>query len=622
MPTQYVKSKEISKASKDEKRSKIMSDDEMKMIDDMLTKISNNKGNMGSIYRQWTKEQEAYEAEQAIIPERPNTRVNIVNSNIEGQLAALVEQNIAIMARGQSAGDEKFAEWARIGVEWTFKKNKFKQIMQVHERRRLLFGCGILKVSWNADAINGFGIAKIAPPPINKMFIDTKIKDLLKFQEAEYIAETLQMSERQVKKMYGEEKSEAVDYGNIQIENTNVFSEEDTIDDDNSITVIQWWERNEDMLRLIEFSGDGVLLYDSHKTGERDNQDADSEMNPEPYYENVDNKYPYFMTGMYPIEGQLWGFGDGKLLLPLQSMINEFYDKIRIASKPNMVFYDPDSQVDLDGVNDNSYDPIPCRDPNKNVRSVEWGQVNNSWWQMLEAIHAEVQRVTRFSNLMLGQQASTSTATEAAIQQQQGSAATNNKKNILQETLSEMAGYIVALMMEYYTEAKAFRITDEKDDYTWIDFRQLKEVPSLIPATDGFIKRFRKNPNNVDKETPKWEVLKDSEGNDLTKNVDLDLDITIGAGLPSNKSFLWQMTQQLSTLEIEGQSAIHYEEFRYILKELFGLPLMEMDDIIKQRQAEQQKITESGGVQLPNANVQGLTTQLPPTGGGVNGNNR
>jgi len=150
----------------------------------------------------------------------------------------------------------------------------------------------------------------------------------------------------------------------------------------------------------------------------------------------------------------------------------------------------------------------------------------------------------------------------------------------------------------------------------------------LIPATDGFMKEFKADINNRGKETPKWEVLKDADGNDMTKNVDLDLIITIGAGLPSNKAFLWQMFQQLSTLVVENQSVIHYEEFRYILKEMFGLPLMEADEIVKQQQAEQQAMAAAGGAitnpsSLGNvANGNPNTIESPQTGGGAIGNNK
>ena len=51
---------------------------------------------------------------------------------------------------------------------------------------------------------------------------------------------------------------------------------------------------------------------------------------------------------MYSREGNLWGYGDGKLLLPLQKLINELYDKIRIASRPNLLLFDINSELSLD----------------------------------------------------------------------------------------------------------------------------------------------------------------------------------------------------------------------------------------------------------------------------------
>lgn len=613
--------RKVTRADKDSKRSAVMSPEQMEEANEWLIRLTQNQGYMQEIYGRWAKEDEAYKGDQPKQANRPNTRVNIINANIEGQVAMVVDQNLSAMVRGEAPGDEKFAEWARVGIEWALKKNSIKRIVATHERRRIKHGVGFFKVSWDADAFKKFGLAKLSVPPINKILVDGKIKDPLRFQEAEYVAEILRMSEDQIEDTYGEDYAEAVDYGRYYIEDQVAFVEEQTEDDDDGVTVLQIWSRHKGMLRVQEITACGVILYDSHKDKSRSEHGGGTH---ESYYDFVNDMYPYFMTVLYPEEGTIWGFGDCKLMTPLQNMINDLYDKIRLTAKPNMVLFDPDSEVDLSDFDTNSLAPVPCYKPNESVNSVSWGQVNESWWRLLGAIHEEVQRVTRFSALMTGGRGNAESATEAAIQQQQGNAATDHKKLMLQETLAEVCGYMLALMMQFYTEAKAFRLTDEKDkaSYTWVDFREFTKVPVQIPATEGYIRQFMER--NPGAETPKWQLLEGKGGKPETKDVDLDIQIDIGAGLPKNKAFLYQMTQQWAQTQVGGQPVMSIDEVRYIIKEFLGLPLNGQPPQMTTNERGEPVVAQPGMAQQ-GANVEGITANGRPamqeqSGGGNSGN--
>lgn len=586
--------KNVSKAEKTYKREQFMTQDEMRMVDDYMVKINQVKGDMVELYSEWSDIEVAYKGEQPKVDGRPNTRINILNANIEGQIASIIDQNMAVVCRGESPSDENYAEFARIGLDWTFRKNYIKKIIDQHERRRLKFGAGILKVHFNPDAISGYGLTKITCVPLNKVFIDGKIKDPLTVQDAEYIAEAIRMSKSQGEQIYGKEKMSIVELGTYTIEDTTIFADEETMDDEDGFTLVQLWCKHEGTLRLIEFSGCGSLLYDSHKTGDRKTNQKKSKYDHSSYYQFVNDKYPYFFTCLYPIEGQLWGFGDGKLLQPLNDMLNDLYDKIRIAARPSLILFDPSSEVDLENFDEDSFNPKPANlASGQVVQTVQWGTVNESWWRLLASVHQEAQRVTRFSDLMMGQSSSAGTATEATIQQQQGNSSTDQKKQILEVTLQEMCEYILGIMMDSYTEAKAYRLTEEKDEFVWIDFRDLKNVPIMKPATLDYIKKYRqglRDNGKDDSEIPEWEILTNEKtGEPYTKNVDLDIEISIGAGLPKNKAFLWQMIEKLSqmmSVDASGMQKpiVSYEELREFIKKFVGLPLedAEVDEMLQQ----------------------------------------
>ena len=136
----------LSKEKNHLRREKFMSDDEFKKIDDYICKIIQNRADMGDLYSRWEKEEEAYKADQPTVADRPNSRVNIVNANVEGQIAVLVDQTLSVTTRGEGPSDHNYAEWARIGLDWTLRKNKIKNVIAQHERRRLKFGNAFFNV--------------------------------------------------------------------------------------------------------------------------------------------------------------------------------------------------------------------------------------------------------------------------------------------------------------------------------------------------------------------------------------------------------------------------------------------------------------------------------------------
>lgn len=554
---------------KENKIRDFMSEEDSRMVDDLLTKINIRLGEMGDLYERWEKEQEAYSGSQEIEENAPNSRVNLVNANIEGQVAMLVDNAIAVNCKGQGPSDVGFADWGRIGLDWTLRRNSIKRKIGRHERRRLLFGTGLFKIAWNPEAINGFGLVDIRTTPLNTFVIDGKITDIDDFELAEYMGEFMPRSKKWAVAAYGDMAYAIKSGGSDQ---AVVFRKENSQDDEDLYWHFQIWLKTEGKLRLIEFSDDGVLLYDSFK--EWDGRKFKEIKDPAPYYRK--NQYPYFMTNLYYEEGQLWGFGDGKLLRPLQDMINDLYDQVRKQARPSLIFFDPASDVDLEGIG-TSDTPVPCTDPNRNVRVVETGQVNPALWQTLSSIHLEVQRVIRFSELMLGQSTRSQTATEANIQAQQGGSGIDHKKGQLQETLIMMCEYILDIMIEKYDSGKAFRLDEDKDDFQWVDFRKLDNVPVMTPASQSYQQDFKQQ--WPDREAPQFEILKDETGEDMTKTVELDIDISIGQGMPKNKAFLWQMAERLGAIVIDGQQLIHYAEMRKFCREFLGLPLDENMDV-------------------------------------------
>lgn len=581
------------RVAKDLYRSDFMTNDEMNEINNFITLLNENVGRMNALYTEWEEQEEAYLANQAEEEDLPNSRMNIVLSTIEGMVSMLVNQNIAVITKGEGPEDDKYAEWAKIALDWAFRKNNLIHKVAIHERRRAKFGNAWFKLVWDESFAGGFGLPKIMCPPLNKVFVDTKIRDYLRLDEADYIAETIQCSRNFAIETYGESKANVINYGINIYRDNGCFQEDDTpMESDEEWTLIQVWSKNEGYLRLREISGCGVLLWDSHKEGDRQTNQIRKKVKANQYYKYVDNQYPYFFNIKYPQEGTLYGIGDAKLLMPLQNMLNELYDKIRIQMRPNLIGVDAHSDIDIEGFDDNSFNPVYYDGAKLNNRppfqSIPWGTINQDIWQLINMVHDEAQRITRWSDIMIGQGKTAETATEAAITQQQGNTHVDHEKAKLELTLSSLAKYMLGMMMDKYKGGKAFRIHgDDVDKYNWIDFSKMTNVPAQIPASQSFQDAFMAN--NPGAEVPKWENLEEN-GKAETKHVELDIEINVGSGLPKNKAFIWQMIEKLSQMtgiDMEGgqpmpKPAITWKELREFIKDYLGVPLKENEEDMNQ----------------------------------------
>lgn len=621
----------------DLKRIEVMTDEEMTQIDNYLTILSHNESSLSDFFKDWEDIEDKYCNEQPEDEDKPNSRMNVIVSTVEGMVTQIVDKNINCVTQGVGPEDESFANTARTGLNWIFSRNDITDKMEAFVRRRLKFGVAWLKVVFDKEFAGGFGLSKIQVVPNNKVFVDNKVKDVLRLQEAEYIAETINLSKAYAEQVYGYEKAEIIKYGFNEFLFNEAFEENyDVPDCDRQWTLIQWWSRYEGMLRLQEFSSCGVLLYDSHKAGDRKDNQKNSSMDRKSIYKYVSDEYPYFLTVKYPKEGFLYGFGDGKLLDPIQNLINELFDKIRIQARPNLIGIDSHSDIDIEDFDDNSFEPRYYNGAKLQNRpfatSVPWGAVNRDMYELLERVRVEMQRIVRYSDLMMGQSKTADTATEAAIQQQQGNSHVDWEKGVVERLLARVGKYCICLMMEFSKTGKSLRIGEDNEEYDWVDFRQFAEIPVQKPATKGFQDQYKDS--NPGAPIPKYENVTE-KGKDVTKNLDLDLTISVGSGLPKNPAFLWSMIEKLSQLMVIDtdvqppvpKPAINFKEMRKFLKDFLGIPIRGDEQMKKfieefkkmQLQMMQQKMKQGMGTNMgPNPSVPGEQAVMGPGGPGGN----
>jgi hypothetical protein len=558
------------RASKELQRDNFMTEEEKTRINKYVSEIQIASSRLDSEREKWSEIDKYYANKQDDRPKMPNSKMNIICSTVEGEIAEMLEQDFATAVKAEDPASLEYAKGVKLFLDWTLRKNHFNKKQETHERRRIKFGIGIFKVCFDETAFGGYGLCKLETPSIDKVYFDSIIGSLDSeaIENSEYIYETINMGYEAAKKFYGKEKADSIDYGVNQYWDGKVFDREIPFDSENAWTLIQRWSKPDGILRVEEFSHDGLLLYDSHKVGTRKDNQKNNKVQKKSYYSKVFDRYPYFVTGVYQEESSLYGFGDGELLLPLQKMINNLYDKIQIAARPPAVLVDSNTNVDIDSFDEDSFAPVyydssPNMEP---IRTVNYGGVNDAWWRLLDYIRSESQRVVRFSDMMIGQSQG-GTATEASINQKQGIKCAYQKQTQFQDTIQDVCEYMVCLAQEYHT-GKYFS-TGKKDEYHYVDLSKDK-VRVMKPAGAGFTREYMAL--HPDSEMPKYEMT------DIEKNPEYNIEITIGAGMPKTPSFLYSMVEKLSqmqSIDEQGQPkpVITWQELREFIKTYLGLSL-------------------------------------------------
>lgn len=525
------------------------------------------KDNHG-LHSDWA-EYEEYWANRSNLPEDdddPGSENNIILPVIESQVADLVDEPLDVMVQGVEPSDDFFAYDVQAILEWTLYNNKLQFKMDDHERNRLKFGTGIWKVWFDPHALRGRGLPIIDSICPSHFFPDPKIKKAWQIQECEFIIQANYQSLFQLRRRFGKRAKAVRPQGNFQY-NLEIFSGEDASEisaeiNDRAILIERWTkeideETGEIYLRLVCVAN-GVLLYDSN--WDEKNRGYKS------YYRR--GRYPFVVTPCYARKGMIWGMGDAELLKPVQDLINELDDQIRMNAR---LMGNIQIVVGLaSGINPKKWTnrpglKIPARDHDawKIVQPPEIPSVIPN--RRIEA-KQEAQEYSGRYDAVEGQRPGGIRAASAILAlQEAGSRRVNHKKLLLQIGLSEVMQLIVDMVAEHYTDEMAFRLLGTPTrQYLWFRGSELNEIPKYIPGQPVL------NEETGEEDVP-LVPLPTGDGSDVEKKVaEFDIMVSIGAGLPQNKAFLYQ-----AVVELQREGLITREEGRLFLKKMMSFPIID-----------------------------------------------
>ena len=548
------------------KKKSIMSDSEIKEAEQFLLwyrRAYQDKQRVGVIEK-WKDVEKYWEGDFEYDDDQATPNTNITNSNVEGRTALLCDQNIGIQVNPREPGDKPFCDMART-----------------------IF-----------DELDGKGMPKIIPIHPSKLFVDPAITDIYNINEAQYIIESENKSIYSAKCEFGDEIADAIIPNLDPVQNILVENEEEQY-----VHLMIWTkyrENGEMKLRLVEMSGDGVILRDTKKKLREHNRKMEEEDEKElfegkkkekrkPLKLFPNAKFPYFLTPDMYRENTIWGKGTAELVLGISDQIDDLDDTLlrnaRLTGNPMSVIANS-SGIDVSKITNEPGQAIPTND----IAGIKWLSPPTIPQYIInkrtELMNNDRQVVTRFTDQMIGkQQSGVDTATESMALQNSGNAMIDHKKGLLQETLGEVFEYALELALLNWNTTMLFRIVGDKGQETFSEFNPdiLNHIPVLTEADtvyrDEYQKKWKeRNPGKKIEELNPDEY-KYMQVDNETRKIQYDLDISVGAGLPNNRAYRYTIVRQMYI-----DKALTKREYRnYMIKQL-GMNIQEYPETEQEQQ--------------------------------------
>lgn len=517
------------------------------------------------LHSTWAKAEDYWLGQQnpAQDADDPGSVTNIIQPIIESMVADLVSEPMEVFVKGWTATDRAAAPHAQMALEWILEKQNLPVKQDRFERQRLKFGTGIWKVYFQGNA-GPLGLPMVDVVGVQNFFPDPKVKQVTDLNLADYVIHAIPRPLSYIRRMWPD-KGKLVQPEPFPRYSTEIFgmapSAYYNITQNQALLLERWSIEDDGRLRKV-VTAHGVLLYDSDKDPQR----------RAGYY--ALDRYPFMPVPCYQREGTIWGFSDYELLKPVQDLINDLDDQIRLNAR---LMGNIQVVVGIaSGINPFKWTAkpglrIPARDINA-WRMVEPPSIPPYVvGRRSEALNYEAQFISGRTDAVEGRRVGSLRAASAIIAlQEAGQKRVNHKKLMAQRGLSDMFATILDYVAEYWTEEQEI---GEEVRWRGADLRQLP-----ILQEDG-------------------SPLLDATGKPMTRRANFDITVNFGAGMPSNKAFVYQ-----AVLEMTQYGLITKEEGRAVIKQVLNWPIIDpwnpVGEFVQQtgQQPRPDQITSTAGM--------------------------
>lgn len=536
------------------------------------------RGELDNYKTEWDELSKMYDCERDPDPRDesyPNSFIPLMTPVVEGQVASMLETDIEYTYTTNNPAHKEFMTKLDAASKYYRSYNQSERHFKDYARMYDLLGNAWVNIAWEKSISNSpdkpKGYPKISIPPILSVLVDGRIKDFKDLQYAEYIIHEIGFqSIGWARKEYGDDKADAISTLMNRYDGTNT---EVLYDDNKTFMLLHIWTRSNEQgnLQLIEMDANGLILRESDPN--------------KPYYEKVDNEYPFYFGRMIPRLGRFYGYGDGKILKPMQECVNKLTDELELAcrfSAQSRTYIDPNAGCDVDQLDSDPSHPVMIKNPSQNVYVANGQGINPVVVQMIQFLLEQAQRATRFSDIMTGnQKGSSATATQINGQLTQGSIGIADKKSDIQQAMAWVDRYCLKLCLEKWDIPFWAELGDGKSEY--IDMKYIAQAPKAIPLTgDSIVAAAEELGNMNSPDFPEYENLYGEDGQAEMTELDYRVTVTLGSGFPKGKND--QYNQVIGLVQINQPDAMGMPNYllpidvaRPILEKITGYKLKSED---------------------------------------------
>lgn len=494
------------------------------------------------------------------------SNTNIINTNIETQVADLMDQNIDIQLRPFDPSDAPYISRARMIGDKILEVNKMPLKMQKITRRFKKFGHTWIRALFNPDLLEGLGCPEIKSVSSADIYPDPAIINAEDVNKGRFFIEAFPATIHWAEQTFGMEKASAIypDYRPYSATKLNkMFSDDIDTSGERYLHILYWCKyrdkNGKEKLRLIQSSGCGVILKDSMK--------FENEKGIAVFPTTREVRYPYWEVFDMERENSIWGKSNASLLYPLQDVADELDNAIlanaRLTGNPKKLVTTA-SGIDPEKIDNTEGQVIISNTPDgyRHVDAPSMPQYIIT--RRDQIIQNERVIVSRVSDQQAGvKQRGVDTATESLALQQNAMKSIDATKTVLQIILADVLMYCMELAIEYWDDGMFFG--DDEKGFEYFTPHQLTEIPILVPTDKTFKDAFKKG--HPDKEIPDYMEKKSKSGKTQTRKLHVMLSVSVGAGIPKNKAFIYNVLN-----ELYGKGAMSLKTYREYMEEYMGIP--------------------------------------------------
>lgn len=519
-------------------------------------------------------------------PEQPGSTTNIIHPIIESEISDLTDKPLAIEAMGREPGDHMYADDVQHMLEFIVDKNQFPVKLDVSEHDRLELGTTIIKVYYDAEALDRKGLPSFEIVSPANFFPDPKWTAAHLLQEGEFqihaVPRSLSWFRRKFPKLGKYVKRQISFPYDPTLDIPTTRTDEVSPITSGKAMAVECYLKDEQGETYCLTVANNILLEDSREVlkGKRLQRR---------------NLFPFVAIPCYGQRGTGWGQGDIELLINTQDLINELDDQIRMAAR---AMGNPQIAIGMNagkGFNERKWTNaaglrIPLRDVAA-FRVIPPVPVSADVVNRREKGFEEANIISGRPDVNRGESPGQGITAASAIiaLQQAGQKVVVHKAKMWKEGWARVLELLYDEMVTNWDEPMWIRINGDKPDFKFVDPSQLQNTQVMVPnlnPQDGedSIKPLMDDPEPMldENQQPVMDEMQQPmmhSPKPMTRTAEFDLKLAIGDGLPSDKAFIYQTLIDLCKVVINGMPVISWKEIRTYLRDQVGIPLDDDDQV-------------------------------------------